>query len=151
MSNRSLERSIRLTNLCITLFSLVLGVLCISAPWLFGSFIRLRGPILEGKLPHLLTSFYLTVIPAACVLYDLRRMLCYISEKKVFTVQNTAILRRISCCCAAAGLVCLVSSFYYISFAALAVCGGFLALVLRVLAAVFEQAVNIKQENDYTI
>ena len=151
MSNRSLEKSIRLTHLCITLFALLLGVLCISAPWLFGSYIRLRGPILEGKLPHLLTSFYLTAIPAAFTLHDLRRLLYSISEKKVFTVQNTIILRQISGCCAAASLVCFVSTFYYISFVALAVFGGFLALVLRVLAAVFEQAVNIKQENDYTI
>lgn len=151
MKDSGLERSIRLAKGCVFLFAAGLIVLCIGAPWFFSAFVKLRSPFLDGKLPLLLLSTYTAVLPAACALYDLHRLLCFIERKDVFTAQNTAILGRLSFYCITAALICLASTFYYPSFAVPAAAGAFLALILHVLKNVFQQAVAIKDENDYTI
>ncbi len=151
MKSSEPEYSIRIAKGCIFLFAAGLVVLCVGAPWFFAAFVKLRSPFLDGKLPLLLLTTYTAAVPAACALYYLYWLLCSIAAKQVFTGQNAAILGRLSACCALASLICLASTFYYLSFAVPAAAGAFLALILYVLQSVFRQAVAIKNENDYTI
>ena len=54
-------------------------------------------------------------------------------------------------CCAGAGLVCLGSTFWYLPFAAVAVAACFMALIVRIVKNVFQQALAMKSELDLTV
>ena len=70
---------------------------------------------------------------------------------EVFIPENIRCLRIVSWCCVAAGAICLVSTLFYIPFAAIATAAGFMALIVRIVKNVFEQAIRMKDELDYTI
>ena len=54
-------------------------------------------------------------------------------------------------CSSDLAFILLVSGFYYILFVIGAVAAGFFGLILRVVKNVIEQAVILKNENDFTI
>lgn len=145
------RRSLRGAVCCVYGFMVLLAGLCLSAPWLFPKYIALRGEALEGRLPLLLISIYTAAIPAFVALGYMKRLLDNLSRNKVFERENVRCLSRLSWCCLSAAGVFLVSALYYVSFLALALMAAFIALLLRVLTAVFAQAVEIKEENDFTI
>ncbi|MDD7184432.1 MAG: DUF2975 domain-containing protein [Oscillospiraceae bacterium] len=76
---------------------------------------------------------------------------CKHNREKVFIEQNTLCLRRISWACMLAGTAFLVLGLWRFIF----LLAGFLAimfgLIMRVLKNVFEKAVEIKSENDFTV
>ncbi|MDO5560694.1 MAG: DUF2975 domain-containing protein [Oscillospiraceae bacterium] len=89
--------------------------------------------------------FALTAVSA---LYILLRN---IASDKVFIPTNTKCLRIISWCCVMAGITYIVFSPWRYEFLFAAFFAEFLGLILRVLKNVFEEAVEIKSENDYTV
>ena len=96
-------------------------------------------------------AFYCCAPPAAVLLWSLDRLLAAIARGEVFTAENIALLRRCSWCCMAVALICLgftVTLFYFLLVAAAA---AFIGLILRVVKNVFQQALALKEENDYTI
>lgn len=145
------DKSVRLSKFCVGLFMVLLAGLCVFAPWIFRRLVALRGPYLTGALPYFLFSTYTAAVPAAAALVDLRRLLYNISAAAVFIDANVAILRRLSWYCIAAGVICLVSTLYYMPFLVLAAAAAFVGLILRVVKNVFAEAVRLKDENDYTI
>lgn len=85
------------------------------------------------------------------LLAQLWRLLRNIQAGRVFEEENVHILRAVSWCCAGAGLVCLGSTFWYLPFAAVAVAACFMALIVRIVKNVFQQALAMKSELDLTI
>ncbi len=81
----------------------------------------------------------------------LHRLLRNLRRERVFEQENVTLLRAISWLCIAVGVVTLVSGFYYTSFFLVAAAAAFCGLIVRVVKNVFEQAIEIKTENDYTI
>lgn len=144
------DRSVQLSQICIALSMVALVLLSLFSPRLLHWFIACRGEELR-KLPLFLTTVYSTVLPALLVLVSLWRMLKRISRGEVFVQENVIALRMISWCCIAAGTVYLLSSLYYATYFFLGLAGAFMGLILRVVKNVFAEAVEIKQENDYTI
>ena len=53
--------------------------------------------------------------------------------------------------CVGAGAVCLVSCLYYLPFIAVAIAAGFMALIVRIVKNIFQQAIDMKAELDLTI
>ena len=47
--------------------------------------------------------------------------------------------------------VCLVSCLYYLPFIAVAIAAGFMALIVRIIKNIFQQAIDMKAELDLTI
>jgi hypothetical protein len=96
-------------------------------------------------------GLYIAEIFAFIALYFLHRLLNNINKDIVFDNDNTRCLRIISWCCILAavdfGILCL---WRYI-FAMPVVFALMLGLIMRVLKNVFEKAVEIKSENDFTI
>jgi len=94
---------------------------------------------------------YICEIFAFAVLYSLHVLLSNINKDNVFIEQNTVCLRRISWSCMFAGIAFLVLGMWRFVF----LLAGFLAimfgLIMRVLKNVFEKAVEIKSENDFTV
>lgn len=96
-------------------------------------------------------ALYLCVVPALIVLLALNRLLSNLQNDQVFIEQNTRCLRLISWCCFVVGLVFALLGIRYLFALLIAIAAVFVALILRVLKNVFDYAVRIKTENDYTI
>ena len=143
--------SLRLAQFFVCCFMLALVVICLGAPKFVPWFAALRGAPLTGREPLLLASIYLSVPPAAWVLWLLHRLLGRIRRGQVFTRENAASLGRISVCCMIAAVIFALSALYYPSFWMLAVTAALVSLMLGVLHTVFAQAVDIKEENDLTV
>ncbi|MGN0677657.1 MAG: DUF2975 domain-containing protein [Ruminococcus sp.] len=94
---------------------------------------------------------YVCEVFAFAVLYSLHILLANINREQVFVEQNTLCLRRISWACMFAGIAFSVLGLWRFVF----LLAGFLAvmfgLIMRVLKNVFEKAVEIKSENDFTV
>lgn len=74
-----------------------------------------------------------------------------IAADNVFIPANTRCLRIISWCCVLAGITFMVFSPWRFEFLFAAFFALFLGLIIRVLKNVFEEAVEIKSENDFTV
>lgn len=94
---------------------------------------------------------YLSDAIGFTAIFQLHRLLNHIRKQQIFVEENVTCLRVISWCCFAIAAVFLVLGFWrslawMITFAA-----GFFGLIMRVLKNVFALAVEMRQENDYTI
>ena len=96
---------------------------------------------------------YSVIITACVLLFFLFVLLTNISKKKVFIPENVKTLRMIAWCCfiiaailCVWGIITMLEVIFLIAFVA-----GFMGLILRVLKNVMEEAVNIKEENDFTV
>lgn len=101
-------------------------------------------------LPTMITLYVCEVLALAAV-GALHVLLKNISAEKVFIPQNTACLRIISWACMLAGLSFFVMGLWRVLFWLPAFFAAFFGLIMRVLKNVFEQAVELKSENDFTI
>ena len=96
-------------------------------------------------------SLYICEIFALTALYSLHVLLGNINRNEVFIPQNTACLRRISWACMLAGCSLFIFGLWRFIFILAAFLAVMFGLIMRVLKNVFEKAVEIKSENDYTI
>lgn len=99
----------------------------------------------------LLITFYVCAAAGFGILILLDRLLNNISKGDVFTKDNVRYLRLLSYCCIFISFVTLIFTYFrFLSFI-VTFSAAFFALILRVLKNCFEEAVKIKEENDYTI
>lgn len=148
--NWSTDKSIILSRVCVAVFALLLAALDVGAYWIVGWYIRLRGMAWQNGVGMILTV-YLCSIFGWILLLQMRSLLRNISRGEVFVAENVRCLRIVSWCCAAAGAICLVSTLCYVPFVIVAAAAGFMALIVRIVKNVFQQAIRMKDELDYTI
>ena len=150
--NWSSKNSIRLSRLCVVLFGAAALSILGSAPWLVKDFVAFSRVPLEHQAGNLLlVTLYIGGVPALYILWQLWRLLENIQGGLVFIPRNVQLLRRISWGCAAGAIICLISGFYYLPFFVVAACGAFMGLIVRVVKNVFQQAVQLQEDADYTI
>ena len=65
--------------------------------------------------------------------------------------ENVSAMRGLSWCCVAVCVITGVAGIIYFPFFFIFAASGFFALILRVIKNVFAYAVDVKDENDYTI
>ena len=144
------NQSVRLSQACVVIFAvllLLLDVFCYAAvTW----FIHLRSMPRQTGVWMMIT-IYLCSIFGWMLLWKLWRLLANIRAQVVFDARNVALLRAVSWCCVGAGVICLVSGVYYLPFAVIAVAAGFMALIVRIVKNVFQQAILMKDDLDLTI
>jgi len=145
------EKSITLSKLCILLFLGLLLATVVSAPWLVNWFVSFSQAGLKGTESYFLATIYVGFVPALYLLYSLLRLIRRIDAGKVFIAENVELLRRISWSCFFGAGVALVSVLYYFPWFFLAVAAAFMGLIVRVVKNVFAQAVELKDEADYTV
>lgn len=148
--NWSTSKSILLSRICVAIFALLLAALDFGAYWLVTWYIHLRGMAWQSGAGMIVT-LYLCSIFGWVLLWQMWTLLNNIRRSEVFIPENVRCLRIVSWCCVAAGAICLVSTLFYIPFAAIAIAAGFMALIVRIVKNVFEQAIRMKDELDYTI
>lgn len=146
------SRSIRLSRALVALFFIAL-IACDIGGWWLVQFVRENWGVYhdpaEGYV--LLGCLYLCSVPGYWLLYDLNRLLRNIQSAQVFLPVNVKLLRQISWCCFAACAICLCGMIVWPSLFVVATAAGFVGLIVRVVKNVFEQAICMKDELDFTV
>jgi len=146
------DKSILLSQICVAIFTLLLTAADIGAYWLVGWFMevsRTLSCLKDGYL--LLASLYSCSIFAWILLVNLWRLLGNIRLGMVFDTTSIKYLRITSWCCAGVCFICFVSTIYYIPFILISIAAGFMALIVRIVKNIFEQAISMKDELDLTV
>jgi len=143
-------KSVTTSSVCTKIVILLVIGSAFAAPYLVKSYVSFaaKNPEIIGPL---LATFYACSVPGLVALFCLDRLLANIKKKDVFIEKNVKYLRVISWCSFAVSAIFLLSGFYYLLFLLIAVAAAFFGLILRVVKNVIEQAVAIKNENDFTI
>lgn len=143
------SKSVVLSSVCTKAVIALVIVFAFAAPSLVSSYLSYSKNS-DLALPLLITV-YACCVPAMGSLISLDRLLANIRNNNVFIEKNVKHLRVISWCCFAVSFILAVSGFYYILFLMIAAAAAFFGLILRVVKNVIEQAMIIKNENDYTV
>ncbi|MGS0763427.1 DUF2975 domain-containing protein [Syntrophomonas curvata] len=145
------KKSITLSKLCILLFLGLLIATVVSAPWLTHWFVNFSQAGLKETESYFLATIYVGFFPAAYLLCSLLCLLRRIDAGRVFVAGNVELLRRISWSCFVGSGIALVSVFYYFPWFFVAVAAAFMGLIVRVVKNIFAQAVELKNDADYTV
>lgn len=145
-------------NLSILLVKILFGfiiVLAFCVPvmvhWYDTGFGRGIGLVEGSVFWPLSICLWLAAICGEVCLYHLGKLLNNIKNDVVFKMENCQHLRVISWCCLLAAIPFGIFGFWrFVSFI-VAAAAGFFGLILRVLKNVFVRAVELQEENDYTI
>ena len=148
--NWSSDKSILLSRVCVAIFALLLAAVDVWAYQIVGWYIGLRNMSWQNGTGMIVTLYICSVF-GWILLWQMWKLLDNIWRGEVFVRENVRCLRAVSWCCAAAGLICLVSVLWYAPFVMIAVAAGFMALIVRIVKNVFQQAIRMKDELDYTI
>ena len=123
-------------------------VCCIFAPLIVrvydNGIIALTGS--SVYLPMIIT-LYLAAAVALVIVTALDRLLSNIRHDKVFIPANV----KISYCCFAVSVIFIYFSFIRPFAWLVVIAAAFFGLILRVIKNIFEQAIILKEENDFTI
>ena len=144
------SKSVVLSAICTKLVIALVICFAVAAPTLVGSYFTYTARD-SATINSLLITLYACCVPAMIALLSLDRLLANIKKSEVFIEKNVRHLRLISWCCFLFSFILAVSGFYFILLLIIAVAAAFFGLILRVVKNVIEQAMIIKQENDYTI
>ncbi|MBQ9685124.1 MAG: DUF2975 domain-containing protein [Oscillospiraceae bacterium] len=148
--NWTKDKSITLSRVGVAVFAALLLALDISCYWIAQWYARWRFYHFQyGAL--LMLSVYLGSVFGWICLWQLWKLLGNIRRGEVFVLENVRRMRRISWCCLWAALICLVSAAYYLPFGFVAIAAGFMALIVRIVKNAFQQAIDMKEELDYTV
>ena len=102
------------------------------------------------RIPVMVGLYFCEAV-AFAILWTLHKLLGNINRSEVFIPENTACLRRISWECMFIGGAFVIMGLWRFVFLLPAIFAVMFGLIIRVLKNVFEKAVEIKSENDFTI
>jgi hypothetical protein len=145
------KKSISLSKFCVLVFTAMLIITALSAPWLVRWLMDFSRADLVGKEAFFLSTIYTGSVPAAVLLFCLYRLLHHIEIDQVFITTNVEYLRRISWSCFLGAIICFASISYYFPWVFVAVAAAFMGLIVRVIKNIIAQAVELKKESDLTI
>ena len=143
-------KSVMVSSVCTKIVIGIVIFVAVASPYLVKNYVSYTMKDPDVIFPLIMTIIACAV-PGLIALFSLDRLLANIKRKEVFTARNVKHLRVISWCSFAVSAVSFVSGFYYLLFLIIAVAAAFFGLILRVVKNVIEQAVIIKNENDFTI
>lgn len=147
------DKSAILSSCIIKAVYLIVVVCCAAAPFMVQFYdehvILPSGG--ESLFVPLLITLYCIVPPAVFALINLDLLLWNIRKEKPFVQNNVRYLRRISYCCFAVSVIFIYFSFHRPIGFVIVFAAAFFGLILRVVKNCFEQAVAIREENDFTV
>ncbi|MDD4565128.1 MAG: DUF2975 domain-containing protein [Eubacteriales bacterium] len=144
------SKSVLASSICTKLIIVIVIGFLIAAPCLVKGYVAYAFKNPDIIIP-LLVTIYACALPGLISLFSLDRLLANIKAKNVFVEKNVRYLRVISWCSFAVSAILFVFGFYYLLSLLVAIAAAFFGLILRVVKNVIEQAVIIKNENDFTI
>lgn len=140
--------SLLLSSAIIKVLALIFAAACVYAPFGVQAY-GLRNS--ECNIPALAVSFYLCAALAFTALFFLNKLIKNIRSENIFVNSNVKFLRILSWCCYGVAAVTAIYSIWEYYFMVIAAAAAFFGLILRVLKNVFCKAVELREENDYTI
>ena len=143
------SRSLLLTRILTAVLFVLLIAAAVFLPRLMHDYLGVNDR--HALYSRLLALVYASLVPAAAMLVVLWRLLGNIAAERVFTESNIRLLRILSWCSFAVAAIYGVFGFYFITAFMIAAFAVFLGLVLRVIKNVFQHALEIKTENDFTV
>ena len=143
-------KSLLFSQIGVAVFAALLLALDLGGYWAVGWLVRLRGIGVSSGL-GMLGTVYVGSVFAWLLLFRMWRLLGNLRRAQVFVPENVELLRHVSWCCVAGALVALGGSLFYLPFLFVALAAGFMALIVRVVKNVFQQATEMKSELDLTI
>lgn len=111
-----------------------------------------RLDLSNGAQTAILVSHYFLLVLATVAVVLIFFLLRQVIKKVIFSQNTVALIRCISWCVLLAGAILAIEGF--LCFEIFIFVGGvifFMGIAIRVLKNVFEEAVAIKEENDYTV
>lgn len=144
------SKSLLFSQFFIGFWALLLAALDLGGWWILHWFGALRG-LAERKILGILVLLYLCSVLGWLLLHAMWRLLGNLRREKVFTEENVRLLHRVSWCCAGAALLCLIGVGFYPPFLFAVAAAGFMALIVRIVRNVFQQALLMKDELDLMI
>jgi len=143
------DNSLLLSKILVKLF---IVLLLIGAPFIPIFSKWYNGISLGSNITVLLISImYISIIPAFILLLSLNSLLKNISNKDMFVKNNVKFLRIISWCCFGIAIIYFPLIFFRLGGMVIFSILSFMGIILRVLKNVFEEAVILKEEQDYII
>lgn len=146
------DKSVMLTSVLVKVVYGLVAVCCVIAPFLvkrYDSLVVASGQ--ESVYFPVLITLYCAVPFAVIALVCLDVLLRNIRKEQPFITQNVTMLRVISYCCFAEVLVFVYLAVLKPFAVVVMIACAFMGLILRVIKNVFEQAIRIREENDFTI
>lgn len=146
------DKSVILTSGLVKMVYGLVAVCCVAAPFLvkrYDDLVVAGGQ--ESVYVPLLITLYCSVPFAVVALVCLDVLLKNIRREQLFITQNVTMLRVISYCCFAEAFVFMYFVVLKPFSVVVLIASAFMGLILRVVKNVFEQAVKIREENDFTI
>lgn len=147
-----------------TVLSMVLSVLlfaliaagAVGMPWLTDLFLGMpgnpnRADISAGERAFILVAAYGALAAAAAADLAVFFILRSVYAGQVFTGRVVSLLRLVSWCCFAFAGFFVLLTYHFVLAAAVAFCAVFVGIITRVVKNAFEEAVALKNENDFTI
>lgn len=152
-STAGVRRSILLSQGLLLLFTAAVVFLDIRCQWFWGwiSGSGILGTVKESDKYLFLGCLFGCSLPAYVLLYSMHILLKRVQHGSVFTPENVRLLGTVSLCCFLAALLCLVSSWRFPVLLVITVAAGFVGLIVRIVKNVFQQALRMKDELDYTV
>ncbi len=147
------DKSIILSSVIIKCVYAAIAVCCAAAPFLVKMYDeRVSLPMWGVSVfVPLIVTLYLAVPPALTAMVCLDLLLRNIQKGEPFINKNVKYLRIISYCCFAEAVVFIYFAVLRPFAFAIVFAAAFMGVILRVVKNCFEQAVAIREENDFTI
>lgn len=150
-NDNSLARSLRISRVLVYLFGAALIWLDLSGWWYSRWLLTRMLHFREAEAAAFLVCLYLCSVPGYVTLFGLDRLLRNLQAGEVFVPENVRLLRRISWCCFAAAAVCLGCGTVMLTLNVIAAAAALMGLIVRIVKNVFEQAIAMKEELDFTV
>jgi hypothetical protein len=148
MHRKTISAAVSQAMVIIVFASLTAAVFLL--PWMFKMYLSFYDKPDWLFLPSMV-DLYTALPPAFVADFCLYLMLRRIRAGEVFADSNVRSLRIISWCCYIECAVFFIFGFYFLISFAISFACAFMGTVLRVVKNSFEEAVELKRENDFTI
>lgn len=153
------QKSLKITHIMIKAFYIILALVTVIPPIVY------KAKLFDGDI---ITVYYFTLLAAvlagAVALVCLDRLMNNLKNKIVFDTGNVKKLKTLGWCCFYASLITLlafvitsircdsvIGIYLYSPLFIIGIGEVFVGLVVRVVMHTFENAIEIKDENDLTI
>lgn len=139
-----------LASIAVTVILLILvAVAVVMLPRIMEVYSRMCGGI---DVTSLMIALYISSVPGVICIISLLKLLFNIRKNEIFVKQNVLLLQILSYCCLFVGIEYIAICYSrYISMIFIGFSAIFIGIILRVIKNVFDKAIEIREENDYTI
>lgn len=146
------DRSILLSQILVKVCYAIVAACAVAAPYIVRLYDDKVSALGAASIyTPLLITLYCCVPPAVAALVSLDILLRNIKRDNAFIEQNVKLLRVISYCCFAVAVIFVYFSILKPFAFAIVFAAGFFGMILRVVKNCFQQAIAIREENDFTI